>query len=163
MLALLFFQNFKHVILLFSFLYHFYSQISYQSNFCVFEVICLFCFLWAALNVSNIAFELFYSNVKHCICSFYNLLGFMNLGIDAFHHFNFGEIFFKIFLFSLLEGPHLHLFWSFVFFITSNVSYSFFALYSNYFSLCFILYIFYSPTSNHFISIISRILYDNSL
>lgn len=95
--------------------------------------------LW--MSLSNIAFELFYSNVKHCICSFYNLLGFMNLGIDAFHHFNLGEIFFKIFLFSLLQGPHLYLFWSFVFFIISDVSYSFFCiLFQLFFSVFYSLY-----------------------
>ena len=63
---------------------------------------------------------------------FYNQYGFKNLGIDAFHHFNFGKVLFKIFVSSLLQGPHLHLFWRFIFLINSDVSYSFFALYSSF-------------------------------
>lgn len=117
---------------------------------------------------SNIAFELFYSNVLRCDL-FLFILFIISRASRVWAEMHFVILILGRFCskylspLSFKDPTYIYFEDLFFFLINSDVSYSFFALYSNDFSLCFILYIFYSPTFNHFISIISSILYDNSL
>lgn len=116
------------------------------------KVTCVFDFLWTAPNVSIISFQLFYNNVLRC--GFFVFILFAICWAPWIRGLMYHIIFFgNFYLLSPSETPLIFIlkffnhFWYFMFLLLS-------------FFLCFILYIFYPPTSNHFILTISSILYE---